>query len=164
MIATATKESWLQDRFPEVVGVMVAGGFALTLGELLLMGHTEKSQNLAVLMTAAGMLATVVGLVAAPRFRKLFAGLLIVVAAGGLFGVYEHLEEGMEHKEKAAKASQERAQAVQLADVDRSDRGHGEHEKGGHDGDEEHGPPPLAPLSVSGLALMGSLGLIASRR
>ncbi len=154
MIATATKGSVLQERFPEMVGVMVVGGFALTLGELLLMGHTEKIQTLAVVMTAVGMLATLVGLVA-PRFRKLLAGLLIVVAAGGLFGTYEHFEEAAEHREKAARQELERASqglAVEAHAGEKRER------------KEKQGIPPLAPLSLSGLALLGSLGLVASKR
>jgi hypothetical protein len=153
MIATATKGSWLQERFPELVAVMVAGGFALTLGELLLMNHTEKIQKLALLMTSAGMLAVALGLIA-PKFRKLLVGVLIVVAASGLFGVYEHLEEAAEHREKAARE----ASAPGVLQAGGGDAG--EHEKKG----EKHGPPPLAPLSVSGLALMGSLGLLALKR
>lgn len=163
MIATATKGSWVQERFPELVALMVAGGFAMTLAELLLMGHTEKSQNIAVLMSGLGMGATIVGLVVAPRLRSVFAGVLVVVAASGLFGTYEHLEEAMEHREKAAKASSASALIVENADFDRSEASERHAGAGKHD-EEEHGPPPLAPLSVSGLALLGSLGLIASRR
>ena len=155
MIATATKGSVLQERFPEVVGLMVVGGFALTLGELLLMGHTEKIQTLAVVMTAVGMLAALAGLVVAPGLRKVLAGVLIVVAASGLFGTYEHLEEAAEHREKAARQELELAQ--QGGVVAAHEGKEGKHE-------EKQGVPPLAPLSLSGLALLGSLGLVASKR
>ncbi len=163
MNATETKGSLLQERFPEMVAVMVAGGFALTLGELLLMNHTEKSQNIGVVLTGIGMVAVALGVMVGPRLRKVLAGLLIVVAAGGLFGVYEHLEEAQEHREKAERARQESGLVVQKADYDAHEGEEAsEHREGKKE--EKHGPPPLAPLSVSGLALMGSLGLIASKR
>jgi len=149
MIATLSKTSWLQERFPELVGLMVAGGFALTLGELFLMGHTEKTQLIGVGMSGVGLLLALAGAVAAPRFRKVLVGLWIVVAASGLFGVYEHLEEAQEHREKAALE----AQAMAAAGGDAHD-----HEQG-----ESHGPPPMAPLSVTGLAMLGGLGLLARK-
>lgn len=148
MIATSAKTSWLQERFPELVGLMVAGGFALTLGELFLMGHTEKSQLIGVGMSGAGLLAALLGAVVAPRFRKALLGLWIVVAAGGLFGVYEHLEEAQEHREKAAIEAQAKMAAGEAAEESK---------------DEEHGPPPMAPLSVSGLAMLGGLALLARK-
>lgn len=152
-----SRATWLQERFPEVVGVLVIGGLALTLAELLLMGHTEKKQMLGVVMTAVAMGLTGVGLLVGPAIRKVLAIALLVVAAGGIYGVVEHLEEAAEHREKAQ--AKESRVVVQLVDFDEGDRERkGEHEE------EEHGPPPLAPLSVTGLALMGSLGLMASRR
>lgn len=153
----ATRAMWLQERFPEVVGVLVIGGLALTLAELLLMGHTEKKQMLGVVMTVVAMGLTGLGLLVGPTLRKGLAIALLVVAAGGVYGVVEHLEEVAEHREKAQ--ARETRVVVQLADFDKADR----EKKGDHE-EEEHGPPPLAPLSVSGLALMGSLGLLASRR
>ena len=125
----------LKERFPELVVGMVVGGFALTLVELLLMNHTEKTQTIGVVVTVLGMGAVALGLVA-PKLRKPLLGLLIVVAGSGLFGIYEHLEEAAEHREKAAREQRE----------------------------PKPGPPPLAPLSVSGLALMGGLGLLAAKR
>ena len=151
MIATAVKTSWLQERFPEVVGLMVAGGFALTLGELFLMGHTEKSQMIGMGMSGAGLLTALLGAVLAPRFRKALLGLWIVVAASGLFGVYEHFEEAQEHREKARLEARARPAAGEAT----------EHEK--HSKGEKHGPPPMAPLSVTGMAMLGGLGLLARR-
>ncbi|MNK89777.1 hypothetical protein D3C87_1097970 [compost metagenome] len=149
MIATSAKPSWLQERFPELVGLMVAGGFALTLGELFLMGHTEKTQLIGIGMSGVGLLLAVAGAVTAPRFRKVLVGLWIGVAASGLFGAYEHVEEAQEHREKAVLEAQ--AIAAAGGDVD-------DHEKG-----ESHGPPPMAPLSVTGLAMLGGLGLLARK-
>lgn len=147
MIAAPVKVSWLQERFPQVVGVMVAGGFALTVGELLLMNHTEKAQLIGVAMSGVGMVAALLGVVTPHRFRKLLVALLIVVAGSGLFGVYEHFEEAQEHREKAQKEY-----AAALA------RGEEPDSKA-----KKQDPPPVAPLSVTGLAMLGGLGLLARR-
>ena len=147
MIAAPVKVSWIQERFPQVVGVMVAGGFALTVGELLLMNHTEKAQLIGVAMSGVGMVAALLGVVTPHRFRKLLLALLIVVAGSGLFGVFEHFEEAQEHREKAQKAV-----AAALA------RGEEPDPKA-----KKQDPPPVAPLSVTGLAMLGGLGLLARR-
>lgn len=145
------KVSWLQDRFPELVVGLVVGAFALTLGELLLMGHFEGKQIIGLAMSAIAMGALVLGLLLGPRFRKVLVGVLCLVALGGLFGTLEHAEEAQEHREKAERARQERALLNPSQDGEA-------HEEG-----KTHVPPPLAPLSVSGLALMGGLGLIARK-
>ena len=159
MEATASTGSLLRERFPELVGGMVVGGFALTLGELLLMNHTEKIQAIGVGLTAVGMAAVALGLMAV-KLRKLMVGVLLIVAAGGLFGTYEHVEHANEEREKAG--LQESALVIQNADYDATEADEGKSED--HEKDKKHGPPPLAPLSVSGLALMGGLGLLASKR
>ncbi len=156
------QETWIRERFPQLVGLMVVGGFALILAELLLMDHTEKTQKIGVLMTVVGMLGAGLGLVVGPRFRKALLGVLVLVAASGLFGTYEHLEEAQEHREKAAKRQQSTL-VVRKADFDRS--ASLESEAGEHDKEEkeESGPPPLAPLGVSGLAVLGGLALMARK-
>ena len=146
MIASPVKLSWLQERFPEVVGILVVGGFALTLGELVLMGHTEKAQLIGLAMSGVGLLAALLGAVGGRGFRKAMVGLLVIVAGSGLFGVYEHLEEAQKHREKAAQE-----QALRGGEAEESEKS------------EKHGPPPVAPLSVTGLAMLGSLGLLARR-
>lgn len=148
MVAAPVKPSWLQVRFPEVVGVLVVGGFVMTLGELVLMGHTQKSQLIGVAMSGVGLLAAVLGTVVGHRLRKALIAVLIVVAGSGLFGVYEHYEEAQEHREKALKEQALLAERGEAPDPEKS---------------KKHGPPPLAPLSVSGLALLGGLGLLARR-
>lgn len=145
------KVSWLQDRFPELVVGMVVGAFALTLGELLLMGHSEGKQIIGMVMSAVAMGALVLGLLVGPRIRKVLLGVLCVVALSGVFGTIEHVEEAQEHRENAERERQELALSSPSEDGEA-------HEEG-----KTHGPPPLAPLSVSGLALMGGLGLIARK-
>jgi len=153
------QQQGIRENFPAVVLAMVAGGFALTVVELLMMHHTEGKQLIGVAATGVGALLALVGIWAKGGAKTLLVGTFAVLALSGVFGMVEHLEG--EEEEREGFRWQQPAQAwltshtVAFADEERHEREEEEGEKG------EHGPPPLAPLSVTGLALLGAAALIA---
>lgn len=145
-------KTWIQAHFPQLVLALVAGGFALTLVELLWMNHTEDNQLVAVGATLAGALVSLVAVWARGPLRTVLAGVLGVVALTGLVGTAMHLEELGEHAAFPGRAvAWVQSQTLAWADADE------EEAEGGAEGHEEEGVPPLAPLSVSGLAMLGAL-------
>ena len=108
--------------------LLLAGGFAVILGELFLYQHWEGTQLVGLIVTIVGTVAVVAGLFVKGTLRSVLAILLLVLSVAGLLGVREH-------SESAAKAQNE----------------------------EDAVPPPLAPLGVSGLSLMGFVLLFARR-
>lgn len=102
--------------------LLLLGGFAMLLAELLVTGHVEGIQNVAVIASAVGAAAVAAGLFVKGTVRHVVALLLLVLTISGLMGVRQHFEStGRET------------------------------------------PPPLAPLSLSGLALMGAVVLLAKQ-
>lgn len=191
----------IRENFPALVLLLVAGGFALTAVELVMMHHTEGKQVIGVVATGAGALVALVGLWAKGGAKGVVALLFGALALSGLFGMVEHLE-GEEEEERQAFRWEQPAQAwltsqtaafAEEEDDDEEEaqafasdsavpttetglatdspvvlaRGEaeGEHEEGekGEGEEGEHGPPPLAPLSVTGLALMGAAAVIAKQ-
>jgi hypothetical protein len=140
----------LRERFPEMVVLFVALGFFVTLAELLLMGHTEGVQAVAPLAAGVGTVGAGLGLVA-PRARSWALALLLGVSLAGLFGLVQHLEEGLEGKEGM------RPGTFRLVDEKEGYEEYEEGEKG------EGTPPPLAPLSLAGLGLLGAAALWVRR-
>ncbi|MGC8875952.1 hypothetical protein [Thermus sp.] len=138
------QKEWLRHRFPELVALFAAGGLFLTGGELLLMGHTEGVQLLAPLTAIVGGAAAGLGLVA-PRFRLATALVLGLMAGVGFLGLFEHLEKRL---------NEGLAPGTYLL-VDAEEEGAGGNERGEGKGV----PPPLAPLSLTGLTLLGALAL-----
>ena len=108
--------------------LLLAGGFAVILGELVLYQHWEGTQLVGLTVTIVGMVAVAAGLFVKGTIRSVLAILLLVLSVAGLLGVRQHSE--------SAANAQNKEDAV---------------------------PPPLAPLGVSGLSLMGSV-LLFSRR
>ncbi|GAB5602514.1 hypothetical protein FJNA_10390 [Thermus sp. FJN-A] len=138
-------KAWVRRRLPDLVGLFGLGGLFLTGVELLLMGHTEGVQLLAPLAAFAGALLGGFGLVLR-RWSPAFALALALLSPVGLFGLLQHLEGGLEAEAPAV---------YRWVDAEE-----GWEEKGaGKEGEGEKAPPPLAPLSLSGLALMAALGL-----
>ncbi len=131
----------LQTQFPQLVLLLLAGAFAMTLGELVLTGHTEEKQIVGISASSLGILFSLLGVVLRGKWKGLAIAGLLFVAFGGVMGTVEHREEALEHQEKAAA-----------------------HAGGSHEEKEgEHGPPPLAPLSLAGLGVMGVLAVLAKQ-
>lgn len=129
----------LQRQFPRLVLLLLAGAFALSLAELVLTHHTEDKQLIGVGASALGILFSLLGVVVRGKWKGLAIAGLLFVTFGGVMGTVEHREEALEHQQKAAGRPAEAEE------------------------EEEHGPPPLAPLSLAGLGLMGTLAVLARR-
>ena len=134
---------------PDLILAGVAGGFALLLAEMLLTEHTEGLQGVAVWAAVAGIVLSVIGLVIRSRRAALLVSLaLVLLSLTGPVGIYLH----------AGGEAEARETPVLAKDRDPRDEG-GEEGEEGEGGEEGKGPPPLSPLSLSGLALMGALAV-----
>ena len=134
--------SWIRKRFPVLVMLWIAGSFGMLALELLMTGHTEETQLLGVLASAAGALIALLA-VFVPRLRVGWLVGFLVVGLFGLVGTALHWEEAGE--------SDGAAYAAARYDDDEGEEGEG----------EEAAPPPLAPLGLTGLAALGGLALYA---
>jgi hypothetical protein len=102
--------------------VLLLGGFLMLLAELLLTGHVDGIQNVAVIASAIGAIGVAAGIFVKGTVRHVVAILLLVLTLSGLLGVRQHFEST-----------------------------------------DDASPPPLAPLSLSGLGLMGAVVLLAKQ-
>lgn len=141
---------WLERRFADLVTLFAALGFLTLLLELLLTGHTEGVQVLAPLAALVGAVALGLGFLGA---RTLALGLLLLVSATSLLGMAEHLGEALEAQGP-----------TQVRLVDEEGKAYPGYPWGKGEGREKEGtPPPLAPLSLAGLGLLGALALYVRR-
>jgi len=173
--------------------LLLAGGYLVVLIELFLYRHWDGLQLIGFAATAIGLLAVLLGLFAKGGLRIGLAVLLAIVSISGLIGTYEHFESRSEGGEAARPAlAQANAganfaiayrpsadtQALTAQDDDEAGEGGeageaaaagkageaGEAREGGERGESgEETPPPLAPLSLAGLSLMGAAVLLAKQ-
>ena len=139
---------------PEWTLVAVGLGFLVVLAELLLTGHTKDEQVLGVAAALLGVGLAVAGLVTRGKPSAWVGMLMLVLSVSGLIGLASHAENRAE-----GAVGQARFERFERAEQDRL-------EMFGTSGRSEAGralrprrrevPPPLAPLSLSGLALMGA--------
>lgn len=157
--------------------LLLAGGFAVVLGELILYQHWDGVQLVGFLATVAGLLLVLIGMFAGGRLGNAVAVLLVILSLTGVIGAYEHYESSHKEKLAAAPARLESAAtagnqnvALRLAAAPQAAPAEEHSEEGeakagsaaGENRDEaETPPPPLAPLSLAGLALMGAIVVAA---
>ena len=165
--------------------LFLAGGFLVVLGELYLYRHWEGTQLIGFAATVMGLVAVLLGLFAKRGFRLGLAIVLVVLSVSGLIGTYEHFESRSEEGGEAARPAQtvevaaatNMTVAYQPAAAERmgtqeGDEG-GESAEAGQAGAPAEGgergegggqaAPPLAPLSLAGLSLMGAAVLFAKQ-
>lgn len=164
-VRTATQTSFLTQiqarvraNLASLLLVFVSAGFLFLLAELLLAGHTEGIQLVAVIAGIAGAVLGFVGLFARGRLRYALAVLFLILALTGIIGVIEHNEERFEGKEAAAVPALVQADSGYTLTAYRTDRGEDDE---GEAGEQEKEAPPLAPLSLSGLSVLGAMALLA---
>lgn len=135
---------WAQRYTPEILLVFVAGGFLVFFLELLLLKHTEGIQLLAILASLGGLALALLSLVL--RGQVLRWGMLAfaLLAAVGLIGMVQHLEKG---------TGEALAKPLLFADTEEAYGATLESEN-------DPAPPPLAPLGLSGLGLLGAFALL----
>ena len=161
--------------------LLLAGGFVITLAELILLGHTKGIQLVAIGSTVAGILLALWGLISTGNMRKIVAMLFVLLSLTGLIGTFEHLEEGDEAGEARLTVptfNNRQGSALNVAlNAQEDDEGSegsnaqpntertrpfaGAVRREGRGG---VGTPPLAPLSLSGLALFGAVTLLGYRK
>ncbi len=143
--------AFVRAHLPELVVVGAAGGFAGTFVELLLTDHSEGSQVIAVIAAGIGAALCLAGLLARSRIvLNVVATGLLLLSISGPVGVFLHA--GGEVDASEAPLSAENVPALDDEDDD---------DEGGDDDDDDDELPPLAPLALSGLGLLGAVGILA---
>jgi hypothetical protein len=158
-------ENMTRQHLTVILLLLLLGGFATLLAELLLTNHFGGTQSVAVIASVVGVLALLTGFFVKGSVRHVVALLLLVLSISGLMGMREHFEEGSEAQltpapvtmaagdyQPIAGSTDAIARAPQQEDTENETRERG-----------ESTPPPLAPLSLSGLALMGAVVLLAKQ-
>lgn len=133
--------------------LLLTGGFAVILGELALYQHWEGIQLVGLIATVVGLLAVLAGIFLKGTGRTVAGLLLVVLAISGLMGMRQHADA-------AAQAQAPRPALVQgeTGVQEIAYRPAAPAQPAG-----ETTPPPLAPLGLSGLALMGAVILLAKK-
>lgn len=161
-------EAFLRKHQATILLLLLAGGFAVVLGELVLYQHWDGTQLVGFVSTVVGMLVVFVGIFLKGTLRVVAALLLLVLSLAGLIGTYEHFEEGGGEAARPQPALVQRSAGVvqqvsfSASTVERAPAQDNDEDSERRPGGETE-PPPLAPLSLSGLALMGAVILLAKQ-
>lgn len=149
----AQLRAFMQERFWVIILLFVIGGFLAIAVELIFIGHLHDSQLVAVYAAFFGASVAIHGLMASERVRFYLAGALLLLSIMGMIGIFEHFgarktKEGMALVQQMTIAMTEDATTI-----------------GGVDSANNSflapitSPPILAPLSLSGLSLLGMFTL-----
>lgn len=151
-------ENMVRRNFIAILLLLLLGGFITLLAELLITSHSDGIQNVAIVASVVGAIAVLAGLFVKGRARHVVALLLLVLSISGLLGMRQHAEAASEAYTAPALATIAEGYqtiAAQAGTVESAPQQGGPR--------EESAPPPLAPLSLSGLALMGVVVLLAKQ-
>jgi len=159
-------QAFVQRHFATLLLLLIAAGFVTFVAELLLMHHTEGIQLVAVVASVVGLLLALAALLAPAKWRNGIAILFLLLSVTGVIGTIEHNEgdeaEGRETRLIAPTERNANQNIVYRAqDAEEGEAEEGEAEEAGEAG--EAAPPPLAPLSLAGFALMGAITTLAKR-
>ncbi len=148
--------AWTRDHFITLILAFTAGGFVFILAELLLERHWGGVQLVAPISAAVGLVLVLLAF----TWRRAVpvAVLFLLLGMTGLFGTFEHFEARTEERDGLpGQASQVVVQTVSTVPTGT------EGEARPPDGERRGGPPWLAPLSLSGLALLGGAATLAGK-
>ncbi|MGY2896005.1 hypothetical protein [Deinococcus sp. UYEF24] len=138
----------VQARFPEIVLATCVLGFAFLLAELIGYEHYQKgTQIIGLVSTIVGLLLALLGFVKRRAVRRTVLALLGLLTLTGLLGTYEHHET----------RSEDMARYTQQVAAGTAPKG-----RDGQTRKFESNIPTLAPLSLSGLAALAFLALLAT--
>jgi hypothetical protein len=161
----------VQEHYYTIVMLLLVGGFAILLAELLMLGHTDGVQLVGVGATVAGLILTLAALFVRERAAMAVAVMLVLLSVTGLIGVREHLEQReADGAERAAIQQPQQAAFREIAytqDDDDAPKATAPDGNARPDGDRDDNggtPPPLAPLSLAGLSIMGAVTIVGASR
>lgn len=89
-------QAFVARRLNTILLLLLAGGFAILIAELLLTGHVEGIQLVAPISSALGLAAVVLGLFARGGLRMAVVIVLLLVSLGGVVGTLRHWVEAGE--------------------------------------------------------------------
>lgn len=159
-------QSFAREHLTTLMMLLLAAGFLVVLGELVLYKHYVGEQLIGLLSTVVGTVLVLWGIFAKGRVRVTLATLLVVLSLAGLIGVEEHSASEAGEAQRPTPVAVSAANiaistgAPTVAQDSETDAGTTE---AGSEGSSKTTPPPLAPLGLSGLALMGAVILFAKR-
>jgi hypothetical protein len=131
----------LYKNFPKVLMVMVALGFAGLAVELIGINHGQGGKLPGLIAAVVGAVLAFVGLSESPALRRILAILFIVLSLSGLYGSFvAHSGSRNFRATMAAGANVGEDRALRRAMNSFTLM-----------------PPPLAPLALTGLSLMGAV-------
>lgn len=140
----------------ELVLLANTAAFGMLLAELLILEHTDGIQLVAPVSAATGLVLSLVALAVRGPARMAVAAAFVILAGSGLIGVTQHFSErdgGISFGLVSRAAAQS-----DRGDDDRS----GQRDDDDDDNeDEDDDPPPLAPLALSGSAILCALASLA---
>jgi hypothetical protein len=147
-----TMRRMVQEHYYNLMLLLLAGGFAMLLAELLILEHTDGIQLVGVAASVIGLILVLAALFVHGRAATMLAAALVVLSATGLVGTYQHLanREG----ESAKIQRQQEYQAVAYFEDNEESTGEAESES----------PPPLAPLSLAGLSIVAAATMVGAPR
>ncbi|MEF2279457.1 hypothetical protein V3W47_14230 [Deinococcus sp. YIM 134068] len=147
----------LRPRFPDLVLVICAAGFAFLAVELVLYDHFQRgTQIIGFAATLVGLAVTLLAFWRQRVVQGVVVALLAVLTFSGLYGANEHRKE---IAEDAARSAQTTTVSVSATSTSAAPTGAPPAGMGG--GSDI---PILAPLSLSGLAGLTLLTVLARRR
>ncbi|WP_425145681.1 hypothetical protein [Deinococcus sp.] len=145
-------------QFPEVVLGFSALGFLFLLLELIGYEHYNKgTQIIGFVSTIAGLLLSLLGFVRGVAARRVTMWLLALLTLTGVLGIIEHQQT---RSEDAAKFAQRQAKAKASGTTPAAGQ---DGPPGAQGGKFKSNIPVLAPLSLSGLAALSFVALLARR-
>lgn len=181
-------QAFVRRHFNPIILLLLAAGFVITLLELYSYQHWRGTQLIGFASTIAGLVLVLVGIVVKRGLRITVAVLLLALSVAGLIGTWEHYESTHGEGDEAARpALAQAAQGVtnqpiayQLGNNTAATVAQegGEQGEGGEGAAPQAAPrtgqsfegrgrkipaPLLAPLAISGLALMGAVVLLAKK-
>lgn len=136
-----------------------AGAFAVLLAELIILEHADGIQLIAPSIAAAGMVLCLAVVLLRGRLALPIAVLFVVLSFGGVFGFFRHLDEredGLSLLAVPVAEARDQAHPGGPLAINRDN-------DDDRDDDDDDDPPPLAPLGLTGTAMLSALAAIAIR-
>ncbi|CAN5695025.1 hypothetical protein BH10CHL1_BH10CHL1_03800 [soil metagenome] len=149
-------QTLIQQYFTNLLLLFVAGGFLMLVAELLLTGHTRGIQLLAIVASVAGVVFALVGLFSRGKASMALVVAFLLLSVTGVIGVLEHSEERGGEREAVATVRLARTNNAANSQVNFQ-------QQPGFRREEDGTPPPLAPLSLAGLSLIGAVTLVGRK-